>query len=108
MFRLADLDEVAQASARRLWDVRALAAQCRRLQAGLERSEQRLRTRPLETAVRESLLLGRAVIAHLIRDPLLPAELMPPEPRAELLAVTRRYQDTARQLWRQWLALPVA
>ena len=108
VFRLADLDEAAQASARRLWDVRALAAQCRRLQAGLERSEQRLRTRPLETAVRESLLLGRAVIAHLIRDPLLPAELMPPEPHAELLVVTRRYQDTARQLWRQWLALPVA
>jgi len=106
VFRLAGLDEAAQAAARKLWDVRALAAECRRLQAGLARGEKRLRTQPLEVAVRESLLLGRAVIAHLIRDPLLPAELMSPEPRAELLAITRRYQDEARRLWRKWLAMP--
>lgn len=106
VFRLAGLDEAAQAAARKLWDVRALGAGYQRLQAGLERSEKRLRTAPLEVALRESLLLGRAVIAHLIRDPLLPAELMSPAPRAALLAVTRRYQDRARQLWHEWLALP--
>jgi phenylacetic acid degradation operon negative regulatory protein len=108
VFRLADLDEAAQAAARKLWNVRALEAECRRLQTGLERSEKRLRTQPLEVAVRESLLLGRAVIAHLIRDPLLPAELMSAAPRAALLAATRRYQDKALQLWRKWLALPAA
>jgi phenylacetic acid degradation operon negative regulatory protein len=86
--------------------VRALTADCSRLQAGLERSEKRLRTQRLEVATRESLLLGRAVIAHLIRDPLLPAELMSPEPRAALLTATRRYQDKALVLWRKWLALP--
>lgn len=106
VFRLADLDDAAQAAARKLWNVRVLAADCRRLQAGLERSEKRLRTQRLEVAMRESLLLGRAVIAHLIRDPLLPAELMSPAPRAELLAATRRYQDKALVLWRKWLALP--
>jgi phenylacetic acid degradation operon negative regulatory protein len=108
VFRLADLDEAAQAAARKLWNVRALEAECRRLQTGLERSEKRLRTQSLEVAVRESLLLGRAVIAHLIRDPLLPAELMSAAPRAALLAATRRYQDKALQLWRKWLALPAA
>ncbi|WP_198084651.1 PaaX family transcriptional regulator [Variovorax sp. E3] len=108
VFRIADLDEAAQSAARKLWNVRTLEADSRRLQAGLERSEKRLRTQPLEVAVRESLLLGRAVIAHLIRDPLLPAELMPTAPRTALLAATRRYQDKARQLWRKWLALPVA
>jgi phenylacetic acid degradation operon negative regulatory protein len=106
VFRLADLDDAAQAAARKLWNVRALTADCSRLQAGLERSEKRLRTQRLEVATRESLLLGRAVIAHLIRDPLLPAELMSPEPRAALLAATRRYQDKALVLWRKWLALP--
>jgi len=108
VFRLADLDDAAQAASRKLWDVRTLAANYRRLQTGLERSEKRLRTQPLEVAVRESLLLGRAVIAHLIRDPLLPAELMSPEPRAALLVATRRYQAKALQLWRQWLAQPAA
>jgi phenylacetic acid degradation operon negative regulatory protein len=108
VFRLADLDDAAQAASRKLWDVRALAADCRRLQVGLERSEKRLRSQLLEVAMRESLLLGRAVIAHLLRDPLLPAELRSPAPRAALLATTRRYQQTARELWYEWLALPGA
>jgi phenylacetic acid degradation operon negative regulatory protein len=106
VFRLADLDEATQTAARKLWNVRALTAQYQRLQTGVERSEKRLHRQPLEVAVRESLLLGRAVIAHLIRDPLLPAELMPAAPREALLAVTRRYQDKARQLWREWLTRP--
>lgn len=106
VFRLADLDDAAQAAARKLWNVRTLEADYRRLQTGLERSEKRLRTQKLETATRESLLLGRAVIAHLIRDPMLPAELMSPRPRTALLAATRRYQDKALVLWRKWLAQP--
>jgi phenylacetic acid degradation operon negative regulatory protein len=106
VFRLADLDEAMQVAARKLWNVRALTADYRRLQTGIERSEKRLGIQPLEVAVRDSLLLGRAVIAHLIRDPLLPAELMSPAPRVALLAVTRRYQDKARTLWREWLTRP--
>ena len=106
MFHIADLDEAAQAAARKLWNVRAMEADYRRLQAGVERSEKRLATQKLETATRESLLLGRAVIAHIIRDPLLPAELMSTAPRTALLAATRRYQDKALVLWRKWLAQP--
>lgn len=106
VFRLADLDEATHAAACRLWNVRGLAAEYQRLQAALERSEKRLRIRPLDASVRESLLLGRAVIACLLRDPLLPAELMSPAPRAALMAVMRRYQDTARRLWHEWLAQP--
>jgi phenylacetic acid degradation operon negative regulatory protein len=105
VFRLADLDAAALASARTLWDVQGLAASYRCLQAGLERSEQKLRTQKPEVAVRESLLLGRAVIGQLIRDPLLPFELMPSAPRIALRSTTRRYQETARRLWRRWLAL---
>ncbi|MDQ0045123.1 PaaX family transcriptional regulator C-terminal domain-containing protein [Variovorax boronicumulans] len=104
VFRLADMDEATQAAARKLWNVRALTAGYQRLQSGIERSEKRLDKLPLEAAVRESLLLGRAVIAHLIRDPLLPAELMSPAPRTALQTVTRRYQDKARKLWREWFA----
>jgi phenylacetic acid degradation operon negative regulatory protein len=106
VFRLSDLDAASQAAARKLWNVRLLTAEYQRLQSGLARSEKRLRTAPLEVAIRESLLLGRAVIAHLIRDPLLPAELMSPAPRAALLALMRRYQDQARKLWHEWLDQP--
>ncbi len=91
VFRLADLDEATQVAARKLWNVRILAADYQRLQTGVERSEKRLHSQPLEVAVRESLL---------------PAELMPPAPRVALLAVTRRYQDKARKLWREWLTRP--
>lgn len=106
VFRLAGLDDAAQTAARKLWNIPALTADCRRLQLALERSEARLATQPIDVAVRESLLLGRAVIAHLIRDPLLPPELMSPAPRDALLHMTQRYQGKARALWRQWLALP--
>jgi phenylacetic acid degradation operon negative regulatory protein len=59
-------------------------------------------------AARESLLLGRAVIGHLLRDPVLPTELMSPEPRIALVAAMKSYQTEARRLWRQWLAAAAA
>ena len=51
------------------------------------------------------LLLGRTVIAHLIRDPLLPPELAASSERDSLTLEMQAYQGLARNLWRQWLAM---
>lgn len=53
---------------------------------------------PLPSAVRESLLLGRSAIAHLLRDPLLPEELMPSNSRLSLEQELRSYQQRAIEL----------
>ena len=106
VFRLAGLDPARQAAACKLWKVDALLAEYRRLQKALEQSGTRLKKLKLENAVRESLLLGRAVIAQLIRDPLLPPELMPPEARLALVRTMQSYQREALALWRSWMELP--
>jgi len=105
VFRLDALDAAREAEARGLWDVATLQAEYRKLRRALEHSRQRLPKLALERAVRESLLLGRAVIASLIRDPLLPPELMPPRERLALLQTTQDYQSLALTLWRRWMDL---
>jgi len=104
VFKLAELDDARLAAASRLWEVRGLADGYRRCDMALKHSEARLPKMDLDAAVRESLLLGRAVIAHLLRDPLLPAELMSPARRIAVVARCARYQQTALDLWRLWLA----
>ena len=67
-------------------------------------SQERLDDLPLASAVRETLLLGRSAIAHLLRDPLLPEELMPSGTRHALRAHLRAYQQKALELWLTWLS----
>lgn len=106
VFRLDGLDPARQEEACRLWDVDALEAEYRRLHQALERSGRRLQNSKPDAAVRESLLLGRAVIHQLIRDPLLPPELMPGQTRLALAQAMKNYQRAALSLWRAWMALP--
>ena len=105
VFRLADLDASTSARARQLWNVDCMAAECSRMRAALHASQAQWPHQPLDVTVRDSLLLGRAVIAHLLRDPLLPDELMPAAPRQQLHAAMQGYQQQARARWRQWMAL---
>jgi phenylacetic acid degradation operon negative regulatory protein len=104
--RIADLDHDQQRAACALWDMQALSAEYGRWIAALESSRQTLHTKPQELALREALLLGRAAIAYLIRDPMLPVQLMSPAPRMALVEVALRYQEEGRQRWQAWLALP--
>ena len=43
------------------------------------------------------------IVGLLIRDPLLPSEIMPQHPRRALVRSVLRYQDEARRLWRDFL-----
>lgn len=103
MFLAQDFDEATLARARALWDVRALQSAHRHWLGVVQASHARLDGMPLPSALRESLLLGRQAIAHLLRDPLLPEELMPSNARKALHQALRTYQDKALELWLRWL-----
>jgi phenylacetic acid degradation operon negative regulatory protein len=107
VFRLSGLDATGQRQAQSLWDVRRLKGEHDALCQALTRSERQLRLRQTEAGLRESLLLGRTVIAFLLRDPVLPPELMSPASRDGLVAAMTRYQGAALGLWRAFFAQPV-
>lgn len=102
-FKLCQLEKCFEVEARALWNVDQLVRADQEFLAALEVSGSGLDRKPLDTAVRESLLLGRTVIAHLVRDPVLPRELMPEKVRERLLEQMIAYQAHARKLWNEWL-----
>ncbi|GHE62006.1 hypothetical protein GCM10019059_21850 [Camelimonas fluminis] len=83
-----------------LWDVRALAADYADRLRMLEESGRRLPGLEPRAAARECLLLGRALIGQMLRDPLLPAEMTPDAPRRHLVAALEAYQTRSREIWR--------
>jgi len=104
VFKASSLDPGDAEHAMNLWDIASLVAADDHCIQALERSAATLGTLPLDVAVKESLLLGRAVIAHLVRDPVLPVEMMPATSRDRLLTLAGEYQAAARKLWSNWFA----
>lgn len=82
-----------------LWDVGSLRSQYEASLTDLRQSMARWRSTPDPRAACESLLLGRTVIAHLVRDPLLPSEIMRGDARQELARTMSDYQDWSRGVW---------
>ncbi|WP_084960325.1 PaaX family transcriptional regulator C-terminal domain-containing protein [Thermoactinospora rubra] len=76
-----------------LWDLEGWAAEARRLERALASAG--------ESSLAEGFLLSAKVLRHLLKDPLLPAELLPPGwPGAEL----RRTYDAFDRAYREVLA----
>ncbi|MDW3686522.1 PaaX family transcriptional regulator C-terminal domain-containing protein [Cupriavidus sp. CV2] len=94
-----EFDADAAARMARLWDVPALQSAYRRALAQLERSQAKLARMAPDAAAREAMLVGRAIIRAIVRDPLLPEAIMDPAPRRALIEATRAYQLQARGLW---------
>lgn len=101
---LRGLDDATLAQAQSLWRADDLPQRHAALAKALARSSQRLPRLALPDATHECLSLGRRVIAHLLRDPLLPPELMDPSPRDTLTAGMRSYQHQARLICRAFMA----
>jgi phenylacetic acid degradation operon negative regulatory protein len=102
--RMVDLGSKQQSAACELWDTRKRETQYRQWIARLEKSRRAWRQMSEEEVLRESLLQGRAAIGFLIRDPLLPPQLMPPGPRRAMVDVVLEYKAQGRQRWQAWLA----
>jgi phenylacetic acid degradation operon negative regulatory protein len=104
VMRIHQLDILHEAHARTLWNTRSLESAHKHWIDIVLGSQARLEHLPLAGAVRESLLLGRSAIAHLLRDPLLPEELMPSHTRQTLQTHLQHYQQQAVKLWLLWFA----
>jgi len=103
VFVLRDLDPVAEARARRLWDVATLRRTLRASRATLEKSAKRLPRLAAPDAMRESFLLGGAALRQLALDPLLPPEIQPADEREALAAEMARYDRLGRAAWAGFL-----
>lgn len=82
-----------------LWNVPGILAGYRHAHALLARSTARLARLSPAAAARETLLVGRAVIRAIVRDPLLPEAIQPGAERHALIDATRAYQAGALAIW---------
>jgi phenylacetic acid degradation operon negative regulatory protein len=101
---LRDLDPEADARARGLWDVEALVGGYRALAASLEASLARLPGLSEEETRVETFLVGGRVVRRLVVDPRLPAPILDPAPRRELVRAMRAYDEVGRRAWAPFLA----
>lgn len=85
-----------------LWDLTAWTKEARDLRRGLERYLPRMEQG--DTAVlRDGFVLSAAVLRHLLADPLLPPELLPPSWMGdELRERYERYDAAFKEVWRTW------
>jgi phenylacetic acid degradation operon negative regulatory protein len=102
VFLLSHLDDRDNRHAFTLWPVKELITQYKALRQALATHLPLLHAMPREQALRESLLLGRTAVSQLVRDPMLPPELMPPKTRDALIAKVHDYKRIGHGLWTQW------
>ncbi len=104
VFAAAEFDAARDARARALWDADGLEQTYRRGCAILEASLARCAALPLAAAARESYLVGDQGIRDIIFDPMLPAPLVSVPARQAFIEAVRRYDETGRRIWRDYLA----
>lgn len=99
VFALSGLDRAQARAAQGLWNAAALKAGYVAELKRLAESERRLARLGPEAAAREGLLVGRAVIAQIVRDPLLPEEILGGNERGRLVAAMTAYQTRSLKVW---------
>lgn len=99
VFLIQELSPEDNDAAHKLWDRESLQAQYRLGIDEVKRQMLRLQELPAEQGARESLLFGRQMIQRIIKDPLLPEELVPSEERLKLISLVGDYQQAAIQIW---------
>lgn len=83
-----------------LWDLAALEQRYLDDCARLERSTDRLTRLDVQSAARETLLVGRAVMRHILTDPLLPEEMVDAALRRRLIEAMKAYDRLGKTCWR--------
>ncbi|MFZ2869828.1 hypothetical protein [Zavarzinia sp.] len=97
------LDDARQRRFETLWPVTDLRSAYAGLSRRLAASAARLPDLPLIEAAAETLLTGREAIRAIIRDPLLPAALCPPDALSALIRAMDDYDRRGKAIWRRYL-----
>lgn len=105
VFRMDELNPDQERRARALWDSPGLEQTYSKLHGELTVSMGRLEELPLNDSVRESFLLGREGIRHVVLDPLLPEPLVDEDKRSTMVHVLQSYCDKGLNLWARFLAI---
>jgi len=85
-----------------LWDIAALQQRYRSGCERLEASAARLPDLDVHAAARETLLVGRAVMRDILKDPLLPEELVDTAGRRKLIDAMKAYDRIGKDRWRNF------
>lgn len=83
-----------------LWDADGLADVYQRHIEQIARSSRDIARLSPRAAAKETLLIGRAAIRDILRDPLLPAELVDSRLRQELVRRMKQYDRLGKSCWR--------
>jgi phenylacetic acid degradation operon negative regulatory protein len=101
-FRARPTDEPAAPLAARLWDLAGWADGADALRRDMAGLVERLEAGDA-TPLPDGFVLNAAVLRHLLADPLLPDELLPPAwPGPALRADYDRYDRAFKAVWRDW------
>lgn len=101
--RLDGLDHERAGTASALWDVPGLASHRLQLLDRIGVSQRRLQSLATVEAAREALMIGRAAVRMIVRDPLLPVEWERRPTLDALVAATIPYDALGRELWLSYL-----
>lgn len=104
IFVISEFDPTSDLEARGLWDASALAEEAREETRALRASIERFSALPEDRTMTETFLVGGRVLRFLTRHPLLPAEILAPEPLTDLLEQMRDYDRRGRDAWAAFLA----
>ena len=108
VFRAGGFDAGHERRARALWDGKALERGYRATRARLERWLANAPRLDLDTAARESFLLGDEAIRRLVFDPLLPRPLVDEQERAAFVDAVTRFDAAGQAIWKDFLSNPPA
>jgi len=97
--RLTDLDETSLTAATTLWHSDGIDENHRRLATQIDESLQRIDGQTSDGAAREALVLGRAGVRAIIKDPLLPKAMTDDGALRSLLEMMLRYDKVGKAVW---------
>ena len=100
---LQDLQPELLAEATALWSVREISRSYRTLSEDLAQSLKRLRRMNNREAGAEVVFTSRKVIGQILSDPLLPDNLVPSQPRRDLVKQMQEYQVISHEIWTRLL-----
>jgi phenylacetic acid degradation operon negative regulatory protein len=104
VFIARDFDPRSDLEARSLWDADRLAQDAHASTRRLRESAAQIDRLSKEAAMVETFLVGGTVLRQLVSHPLLPAEILDPQPLATLLAEMKQYDKLGRACWAPFLA----